>query len=61
VNAAREKLDDAVAAGRLTRSQADEMLDGLRDRIQSLVNSTRPPGRPQFRFRDFDHDSGPAA
>lgn len=52
---AKEKLDAAVAAGRLTQSQANEMLNGLRDRITSLVNSRLPAGHPPegFGFRRF--------
>jgi hypothetical protein len=57
---AKEKLDAAVAAGRLTRGQADDMLNGLKDRITKLVNST---GRPHFKaregFRRFGHFGGP--
>jgi hypothetical protein len=58
VNEAKEKLDNAVAAGRLTKAQEDEMLNGLRERITNLVNATglgrpglhRPPlGLRQFR------------
>jgi hypothetical protein len=65
VAAAKTKLDAAVAAGKLTQSQADDMLNGLRDRITSLVNST-PGSRPHFGFhgfhRGFDHDGeGPGA
>jgi hypothetical protein len=48
VSAAKKRLDDAVAAGRLTQAQENEMLSGLRDRIQNLVNSTLPD---RFRFR----------
>jgi len=62
VNAAKEKLDRAVAAGRLTKAQEDEMLNGLQNRITNLVNSTglgRPPfARPSFGFRHF---GGPSA
>lgn len=58
VNAAKQKLDDAVAAGRLTKAQESEMLSGLRDRIQNLVNSTLPNpdhlGPPPFGFRHFE-------
>ena len=59
VAAAKERIDSAVSAGRLTRAQGDEMLDGLQDRISNLVNATGL-GRPHFRrpnsgFRDFDH------
>jgi predicted DNA-binding protein (UPF0251 family) len=57
---AKEKLDSAVAAGRLTRGQADDMLNGLKDRITKLVNAT---GRPHFKaregFRRFGHFGGP--
>jgi hypothetical protein len=57
VAAAKKHLDEAVAAGRLTKAQETEMLNGLRDRIMSLVNSTRPGGghflRPPDGFRHF--------
>jgi hypothetical protein len=57
VAAAKKRLDQAVAAGRLTQSQANEMLNGLRDRMGALVNSRALPGdqfgRPQFGFRHF--------
>ena len=57
VNAAKTKLDGAVAAGRLTQPQENEMLSGLRDRIQNLVNSTLPDldhlGPPPLGFRRF--------
>lgn len=59
VGEAKKHLDAAVAAGRLTKAQATEMLDGLRTRISSLVNSKGLDGGPHFGFRhDFDHDSG---
>ena len=57
VNAAKQRLDRAVAAGRLTQAQETEMLGGLRDRITNLVNSTPPSGDrfapPPFGFRRF--------
>lgn len=57
VAAAKKDLDSAVAAGRLTKAQETEMLNGLRDRITSLVNSTHPGGphfgRPPDGFRHF--------
>jgi DNA-binding CsgD family transcriptional regulator len=67
VNAAKQKLDAAVKAGRLTQSQADQMLSDLQSRITDLVNGKlpapggdglrRPPGfRPGFR-----HFFGPSA
>jgi hypothetical protein len=56
---AKKHLDAVVAAGRLTKAQETEMLDGLRTRITSLVNSTGLDGGPHFGFRhDFDRDSG---
>jgi hypothetical protein len=57
VSAAKQKLDDAVAAGRLTQAHENEMLNGLRDRIQNLVNATLPDpdrlGPRPFGFRHF--------
>jgi hypothetical protein len=51
---AKERLDSAVAAGRLTKAQETEMLNGLRDRITNLVNSPRrPDGAPGPGFRHF--------
>ena len=52
VNEAKKHVDEAVSAGRLTRAQADEMLENLRDRIASGVNSTGL-GRPHFAPRGF--------
>jgi hypothetical protein len=53
---AKEKLDRAVSAGRITKAQADEMLGDLKDRITNLVNATGLPG-PRLRdhegFRRF--------
>ena len=56
---AKERLDGAVDKGRLTQAQADEMLEGLRDRIESLVNSPLP-ARPRFHLRSFEAPSRPA-
>ena len=60
VDAAKEHVDAAVADGRLTRAQADEMLDNLRDRITRAVNSTGL-GRPHFRHEGFRHFGRPPA
>src|SRR5438552_4011904 len=38
VNAAKQRFDRAVAAGRLTQAQENDLLSGLRDRITNLVN-----------------------
>ena len=60
VAAAKTKLDAAVAAGRLTKAQADQMLAGLRERITNLVNSTGLGGPPEgFRHFGFRHFDGP--
>jgi hypothetical protein len=61
---AKARLDKAVAAGRLTKAQQDEMLAGLKDRITNLVNSTGPGAPPfarpgGFGFRHFDGFGGP--
>jgi hypothetical protein len=67
VNAAKQKLDAAVKAGRLTQSQADQMLSDLHSRITDLVNGKLPaPGGDGFRrppgFRPgFRHFFGPSA
>jgi hypothetical protein len=48
VDAAKTKLDAAVAAGRLTQSQADSILAGLKSHVTDFVNGTRP----HFGFRN---------
>ena len=68
---AKQKLDQAVAAGRLTKAQETDFLNGLKDRITALVNGTRPEGfefrgpgfrRPDFGFGfRFRHLEGPPA
>jgi len=72
---AKNRLDDAVAAGKLTQSQADEIEKGLEDRITDLVN--REPGSswgsrrgapglrpdqfgPRFGWQFHDHDGSPS-
>lgn len=52
---AKQKLDKAVSAGRITRAQADEMLAGLNQRITDLVNSTGDAGHGEG-FRHLDGD-----
>jgi hypothetical protein len=66
---AKQKLDRAVAAGRLTKAQETDFLTGLKARITALVNGTRPEGfdgpgfrRPDFGFGfRFRHFEGPPA
>lgn len=43
---AKQHVDAAVAAGRLTQAQATDLLNGLRERIASRVNSRAPEGGP---------------
>jgi transposase-like protein len=50
LDAAKKKLDAAVAAGRLTRTDADATLAGLEERITDFVNGRFP--RPFAHFRD---------
>jgi hypothetical protein len=50
---AKKHLDAAVAAGRLTQAQENDMLSGLRDRITNRVNSRAPEG-----FRHFGPPDG---
>jgi hypothetical protein len=54
VAAAKKKLDDAVAAGHMTKAQADELLSGLKERITNLVNGRLPGHHPSLGFRHFD-------
>ena len=53
VASAKQKLDAAVTAGRLTKAEETEMLNGLKDRITNLVNSRSLGGEPHFRGRGF--------
>lgn len=58
VSGVKTKLDDAVAAGRLTQSEADSMLAGLKQRITDFVNGRFP--RPFGEFRERHEFRGPA-
>jgi hypothetical protein len=60
---AKQKLDKAVSAKRITQDQADEMLTRLKQRIADLVNATGGAG-PLFgrHGEGFRHvDSGPVS
>jgi hypothetical protein len=51
----KKRLDQAVADGKLTQAQADELAQGLEDRMTDLVNGELPrPGA----FRGFGHRFG---
>lgn len=41
-----DKIDDAVADGRLTEEEAAELKEGLEERVTSFVNGERPDGPP---------------
>lgn len=45
---ATERLDQAVDDGRITQEQADEMLEGIADRIDAAVNGEAPLGGRGF-------------
>jgi hypothetical protein len=58
---AKKHLDEEVAEGHLTKSQAEQMLSRLEDGIRAIVNGERPnivPG-PGFGFR-HDFHGGPS-
>jgi hypothetical protein len=59
LDAAKKKLDAAVAAGRLTRADADSMLSGLEERITDLVNGRFPRPFGDRGFRGFRHGPPP--
>jgi hypothetical protein len=42
---ARERVDAAFAAGRITEAQRDERIAGLRDRVTARVNGEKSAGR----------------
>jgi hypothetical protein len=44
--ALKENFDEAVEAGKLTREQADEMLEHLTERLDDVGALRFPPGRP---------------
>ena len=56
VDAAKTKLDAAVTAGRLTQSQADSILAGLKSHVTDFVNGTAP----HFGFRNGFRGRPPA-
>jgi len=56
VDAAKKKLDAAVSAGRLTRTQADSILADLKSHVTDFVNGTAP----RFGLREFRHGPPPA-
>jgi len=57
VDAAKKKVEAAVAAGRLTQTQADSILSGLKSHVSDFVN--RPP--PRFGLRNGFRGGAPPA
>ena len=50
VAAATERLDEAVADGRLTKAQRDELVASLEERTSAMVNGERPAFRGKHGF-----------
>ena len=52
VTDAKQKLDDAVTAGKLTKDQEQQVLSDLKQRYEDLANGKLPSfdNRPGFRF-----------
>jgi hypothetical protein len=72
VAATTKRLDEAVADGRMTKAQRDEIAEGLKERTADIVNGRLPAleHRQGFRFRGpglgpgfghHDHDAPPPA
>jgi hypothetical protein len=49
--AARARLDRAVEDGPLTAAQRDDLLRGIEEHIDDLINGRRPEGGPHFFFK----------
>lgn len=61
VAAERDRLDELVDDGRLTQAEADELADGLEDRVTDLVNGERPLRMPWGRPGLWGFADGPVA
>jgi hypothetical protein len=48
IAAETKQLDEAVANGKLTKTQRDELASRLKERITDLVNNGRPKGGREF-------------
>jgi hypothetical protein len=46
-----KRLDEAVAAGRLTKAQRDAIVENMRERVTGMVNGRLPSIAPGRRFR----------
>jgi len=54
----KNRLDQAVTDGKLTQAQADELAQGLQERMTDLVNGELPERGFGHRFGGFDHPFG---
>ncbi len=54
----KKELDAAVAAGKLTAAQRDQLLTGVEARITAMVNGERPAGGPKGFGRPGEKPSG---
>lgn len=61
VAAERDRLAQLVDDGRFTQAEADELVDGLEDRVTDLVNGERPFGMPWGRPVVWGFADGPVA
>ena len=52
----QERLDQAVADGKIDQAKADEITQGLTERLDDLIDGT---GMAGFRFGKGDHSSLP--
>lgn len=63
VAAATKRLDEAVAAGRITKAQRDQIVSGLRERTAAIVDGDFPAfkgrGGPGFGFDGHRHEPPP--
>jgi uncharacterized protein YidB (DUF937 family) len=61
VAAQRERVDEAVAEGRLTQEEADELLAGAEERVTAFVNGELPDREDLPDLRELPHfgDRGP--
>jgi hypothetical protein len=59
VGDAKKKLAAAVSAGRLTQTQADSILAGLKSRVTDFVNRTPPRFGMRERFHEGPFRGGP--
>jgi hypothetical protein len=55
VKATTKRLDQAVTDGRLTKTERDEIVAGLKEQSEAIVNGSAPPDGLRFRRHRGDH------